>query len=64
MTNWALEREGRDFGLPQAHWEKVAAVLEGGYEALGKAHEAGVNLTYGTDLLAGMHRHQAKEFAI
>lgn len=64
VTYWALEREGRDFGLSQENWEKVAAVLDGGYEALGKAHEAGVNLTYGTDLLGGMHRYQAKEFAI
>lgn len=64
VTYWALEREGRDFGLSQENWEKVATVLDGGYEALGKAHEAGVNLAYGTDLLAGMHRYQAKEFAI
>jgi imidazolonepropionase-like amidohydrolase len=64
VTYWALEREGRDFGLSQENWEKVAAVLDGGYEALGRAHEAGVNLAYGTDLLGGMHRHQAKEFAI
>ncbi|MDQ0850253.1 imidazolonepropionase-like amidohydrolase [Arthrobacter sp. B3I9] len=64
VTYWALEREGRDFGLSQENWEKVAAVLDGGYEALGRAHEAGINLTYGTDLLGGMHRYQAKEFAI
>jgi len=64
VTYWALEKEGRDFGLSQENWEKVAAVLDGGYRALGRAHEAGVNLAYGTDLLGGMHRHQAKEFAI
>lgn len=64
VTYWALEREGRDFGLSQENWEKVASVLDGGYEALGKAHQAGVNLAYGTDLLGGMHRYQAKEFAI
>ncbi|MET4591814.1 amidohydrolase family protein [Arthrobacter sp. 754] len=64
VTYWALEREGRKFGLSQENWEKVAAVLDGGYEALGKAHEAGINLTYGTDLLGGMQVHQAEEFAI
>lgn len=64
VTYWALEREGRDFGLSQENWEKVASVLDGGSEALGKAHQAGVNLAYGTDLLGGMHRYQAKEFAI
>jgi imidazolonepropionase-like amidohydrolase len=64
VTYWALEREGRKFGLSQENWEKVAAVLDGGYEALGKAHAAGINLAYGSDLLGGMQVHQAKEFAI
>lgn len=64
VTYWALEREGRKFGLSQENWEKVAAVLDGGYEALGKAHEAGINLAYGSDLLGGMQVHQAKEFSI
>lgn len=64
VTYWALEREGRKFGLSQENWEKVAAVLEGGYEALGKAHEAGINLAYGSDLLGGMQVHQAKEFTV
>ncbi|WP_461189299.1 metal-dependent hydrolase family protein [Arthrobacter sp. Z4-13] len=64
VTYWALEREGRKFGLSQENWEKVAAVLDGGYEALGKAHEAGINLAYGSDLLGGMQVHQAKEFTV
>lgn len=64
VTYWALEREGRKFGLSQENWEKVAEVLDGGYSALGKAHEAKINLAYGTDLLGGMQVHQAKEFAI
>lgn len=64
VTYWALEREGREFGLSQENWEKVALVLDGGYEALGKAHAAGVNLAYGSDLLGGMQVHQAREFAI
>jgi len=64
VTYWALEREGRQFGLSQENWEKVAAVLDGGYDALGKAHAAGINLAYGSDLLGGMQVHQAKEFAI
>lgn len=64
VTYWALEREGRNFGLSQENWEKVAAVLDGGYEALGKAHEAGINLAYGSDLLGGMQVHQAKELTV
>ncbi len=64
VTYWALHEEGRDFGLSQANWTKVAAVLGQAHEALGRAHAAGLNPAYGTDLLGGMHRHQAREFAI
>lgn len=64
VTYWALERQGRDFGLSQSNWEKVSMVLEGGYNALAKAHHAGINLAYGTDLLGGMQVHQAAEFTI
>jgi imidazolonepropionase-like amidohydrolase len=64
VTYWALQEEGRNFGLSQGNWEKVAAVLDGGMHALRKAFDAGVNLTFGTDLLGGMQRHQAAEFAI
>lgn len=64
VTYWALQEEGRAFGLSQSNWEKVAAVLDGGMDALRKAYEAGVNVAFGTDLLGGMQRHQAKEFAI
>ena len=64
VTYWALQEEGRDFGLSQANWDKVSAVLDNGMTALRKAYEGGVNLTFGTDLLGGMQRHQAREFAI
>jgi imidazolonepropionase-like amidohydrolase len=64
VTYLALQEEGRDFGLSQSSWEKVSAVLDGGMDALHTAYAAGVNLTFGTDLLGGMQRHQAREFAI
>ncbi|WAH97222.1 metal-dependent hydrolase family protein [Arthrobacter sp. MMS18-M83] len=64
VTYWSLQEEGREFGLSQTNWEKVDSVLNGGLEALRRAYEGGVNLTFGTDLLGGMHRHQAKEFEI
>ncbi|MEP6649451.1 MAG: amidohydrolase family protein [Lapillicoccus sp.] len=38
--------------------------VEQAHDALGRAHAAGLNPAYGTDLLGGMHRHQAKELAI
>src|SRR5262249_32898151 len=64
VTYWALQTEGREFGLSEASWHKVADVLEGGFRALELAHSAGIKVGYGTDLLGGMHRHQSKEFVI
>ena len=64
VTYWALKREGPDHGLSAASWAKVDDVLDHGLAALGRAHQAGVNLVYGSDLLGGMHRHQLQEFAL
>lgn len=51
VTYWALQQEGREFGLAQENWTKVAAVLDQAHDALGRAHAAGRNPAYGTDLL-------------
>jgi imidazolonepropionase-like amidohydrolase len=64
VTYWALKREGREFGLPEASWRKVDDVLHAGLSALELAYRGGVPLVYGTDLLGGMHRHQNEEFRI
>ena len=64
VTYWALKNEGRENGLSQSSWEKVDTVLSTGLEAIRRAHEAGVTLVYGSDLLGDMHRHQNEEFRI
>jgi len=64
VTYWALQWEGREFGLPEASWRKVTEVLDAGLHALELAHTAGIKIGYGTDLLGGMHRHQSQEFVI
>jgi len=64
VTYWALKKEGREFGLPEVSWHKVDEVLDAGLSALERAHNGGVRLVYGTDLLGGMHRHQSEEFRI
>ena len=64
VTYWALRTEGREFGLPEASWRKVADVLDAGLRALELAHSAGIKIGYGTDLLGGMHKHQSEEFVI
>jgi imidazolonepropionase-like amidohydrolase len=64
VTYWALKNEGREFGVSEAMWQKVDAVLETGLESIRRAHDAGVKLVYGSDLLGGMQRHQNEEFRL
>jgi imidazolonepropionase-like amidohydrolase len=64
VTYWALQEEGREFGLPEESWRKVAEVLDAGLGALDRAVKAGVRIAYGSDLLGGMQRHQSHEFRI
>ena len=63
-TYEALAREGVEAGMPKELNDKVYTVLDAGIEALRLAHEAGVKLAYGTDLLGQMQRYQLTEFAI
>ncbi|MDI9948661.1 amidohydrolase family protein [Rhodococcus sp. IEGM 1305] len=64
VTYWALEREGREHGLSETSWRKVAEVLEGSIDALRRASDADVNIAFGSDLLGGMHKYQSEEFRI
>ncbi len=64
VTYWALQHQGREFGLSQDSWRKVAQVLDAGLGALETAARAGARIGFGTDLLGGMHPHQNREFAI
>ncbi|MCC3763562.1 amidohydrolase family protein [Glycomyces sp. TRM65418] len=64
VTYERMAVEGAEFGLPARNLEKNAFVLDAGLQALRMAHEAGVNLCYGSDLLGGMRRHQLEEFRI
>ena len=64
VTYEMLATEGVAAGLPETVVPKIETVRKGGLTALKMAHEAGVNLAYGTDLLGDMHRHQLKEFSI
>ncbi|GAB3210524.1 amidohydrolase family protein [Marinactinospora endophytica] len=64
VTYQELARQGARNGLPRESQDKVDTVLARGLDALRMAHEAGVNLVFGTDLLGGMQAHQNEEFAI
>ncbi len=45
-------------------WQKVDTVLVTGLAAIRRAHEPGVKLVYGSDLLGWMQRHQNEEFRL
>jgi imidazolonepropionase-like amidohydrolase len=64
VTYSALAEHGREYGLPQASYEKVFDVLDAGLRALEMADRAGLPIAYGTDLLGGMHAFQSREFRI
>jgi imidazolonepropionase-like amidohydrolase len=64
VTYWALKEEGKEFGLTEEMWAKVDSVLSSGLEAIARAHEAGVKMAFGSDLLGGMHRHQNEQFRL
>ncbi|WME24436.1 metal-dependent hydrolase family protein [Brachybacterium sp. GU-2] len=64
VTYWALDTFGAEMGLPPVSQAKVADVLSAGEQALALAHQKGLNLCFGSDLLGGMQVHQSKEFEI
>lgn len=59
-----LHRFGKQAGLPEASYRKLAEVREAGLTSLDKAHQAGVNLVYGSDLLGPMQAAQLDEFVL
>ncbi|MFJ8794364.1 amidohydrolase family protein [Streptomyces sp. NPDC102462] len=64
VTYEQLATAGRRAGMSETSLRKVDDVREAGLGALEKAHRAGVNLVYGTDLLGPMHPHQLDEFTL
>ncbi|WP_030250814.1 metal-dependent hydrolase family protein [Streptomyces violens] len=64
ITYEKLAEAGRQHGLGEASFRKIDDVREAGLGALEKAHNAGVNLVYGSDLLGPMHDHQLDEFTL
>ncbi|MFJ6887975.1 amidohydrolase family protein [Streptomyces californicus] len=64
ITYEQLAETGRRHGLGEASYRKIDDVRQAGLGALEKAHKAGVNLVYGSDLLGPMHAHQLAEFTL
>jgi imidazolonepropionase-like amidohydrolase len=63
-TYHALADEGLSAGLSPAMHTKLFDVLDAGTDAVRRAHEAGVKIVFGSDLLGPMHRRQLDEFAL
>jgi imidazolonepropionase-like amidohydrolase len=63
-THEALANEGVEAGMPKAMCDKVFEVVEQGKLTHARAHQRGVKMVFGTDLLGTMHRHQLNEFNI
>eukprot|EP00898_Chlorokybus_atmophyticus_P007063 jgi/Chlat1/7358/Chrsp59S06960 len=59
-----LAKEGAACGLPLPLVAKVGNLLETGLAALKLAHQAGVRICYGSDLLGDMHKHQLHEMLL
>ncbi|WVR08394.1 hypothetical protein IAU60_005449 [Kwoniella sp. DSM 27419] len=63
-TYGAFTRPPFDKHLPPTGMEKNKVVMTKGLEGLKIAHEAGVQICFGTDLLNSMHALQTEEFTI
>lgn len=64
VTYEQMYRFGKQAGLSEASQRKVSDVRDGGLVALEKAHKAGVNIVYGSDLLGPLHSAQLEEFTL
>ncbi|MFE7423130.1 amidohydrolase family protein [Rhodococcus sp. NPDC057529] len=63
-TYHALVQEGQKHGQTEEQLTKARTVLDKAIDGLAAAHEAGVKIAYGSDLIGGMHRLQCEEFKI
>jgi imidazolonepropionase-like amidohydrolase len=59
-----LAEEGAQYGVPEANIRKIEVVRERSFEALKLAHQAGVKIASGSDLLGPMQRRKARELAL
>ncbi len=64
VTYQALADRARDGLLPGDIARKLGDVIDGALGALEMAHQAGLPIVYGTDLMADLHDRQLREFTI
>ena len=59
-----LAEEGARYGVPEANIRKIGVACERSFEALKLAHQAGVKIASGSDLLGPMQRYKARELSL
>ena len=64
VTYDQMDKFGRQTGIPARSLQKNAQVRDAGLAALEKAHKAGVNIVYGSDLLGPLQTAQLEEFTL
>ncbi|MFJ9363384.1 amidohydrolase family protein [Nocardia sp. NPDC101769] len=64
VTYDQMAQFGKAVGMPEQSYKKIADVHAAAMSALERAHTAGVNLVFGTDLLGPLHSAQLREFAL
>lgn len=64
VTYQAMNDIGRQLGLPAANLAKNSVVLDSGLESLERAHNAGITLGFGTDLIGESQSRQNEELSI
>lgn len=64
ITYDALFNDGPRFGFPNELMHKIDSVRSAGRRALQIAHDAGVEMAFGSDLLGQTHEQQANELKI
>ena len=64
ITYFAMEKKGKELGLPPVSLEKLKEVLEFGIKSLEICKSSGVKIGFGTDLLGPLHYQQLNEFEV
>lgn len=64
VTYKAMDDLGKQLGLPQTNRDKNKRVLDAGLKGLELAHNAGVTIGWGTDLIGETQSMQSQEFAL
>jgi imidazolonepropionase-like amidohydrolase len=64
VTYEELARRGRELGMSERSYRKIADVRDQGLTALGRAAATGVPIAFGTDLLGPMQDAQLQEFTL